>query len=184
MSVERLDDITIVQCNDTAERWHLLCRDGQWFGGPITNCSSASNQRTSLCRHHISLPASWVKKMGGAFTTNTAKFPLRRLWGAQNFDFALNFPQFFISVWKFSDKKKVFRQFFNTKKFWLNIRCPSLAHITTSQKQSKIWNLGPSGEYATDLIYTVFYKKDLFLFFHNLLKRWLIYTKFLTVVAE
>jgi len=33
-------------------------------------------------------------------------------------------------------------------------------------------------------LYTVFHKKDPFLFFHNLLKLWTIYVKFLPVVAE
>jgi len=40
MSVERHHDVTTVLCNQTGERWHVLCRDGQWFGAPLTNCSS------------------------------------------------------------------------------------------------------------------------------------------------
>ena len=40
MSVERVDDVTVVTCNITSERWHFLCKDGQWFGAPLTNCSS------------------------------------------------------------------------------------------------------------------------------------------------
>jgi len=34
------------------------------------------------------------------------------------------------------------------------------------------------------MFYTVFHKKDPFMFFHNLLKLWAIYMKFLPVVAE
>ena len=45
MSTERHHDVTTVLCNQTGERWHVLCRDGQWFGVPLTNCSSRREYR-------------------------------------------------------------------------------------------------------------------------------------------
>ena len=43
MSVERVDDVATVTCNETGERWHALCRHGRWFGAPLTNCTSQRN---------------------------------------------------------------------------------------------------------------------------------------------
>ena len=53
MSVERVGDVTTVTCNSTAERWHLLCRRGQWFGAPLTNCTT---RRTCIAHVYEACP--------------------------------------------------------------------------------------------------------------------------------
>ena len=39
----RSNDVTVVWCNTTGERWHLVCRNGRWIGGMPTNCSTGTS---------------------------------------------------------------------------------------------------------------------------------------------
>ena len=49
MSAERTDDVTTVTCNATGERWHFLCRRRQWYGTPLTNCTTRRTYNTTVC---------------------------------------------------------------------------------------------------------------------------------------
>ena len=46
MTAERVFDITTVTCNSTGERWHFVCRRGEWYGAPLTNCTSGQHTYT------------------------------------------------------------------------------------------------------------------------------------------
>ena len=72
--------------------------------------------------------ASWVKKGGAGscnFSTDSSKFPTRKITGAQNFNFAPKFfqnggfsaPNLVSSEEFFFDKKKIFGQFSDSPKF-------------------------------------------------------------------
>ena len=49
MSAERTEDVTTVTCNATGERWHFLCRRRQWYGAPLTNCTTRRTYNTTVC---------------------------------------------------------------------------------------------------------------------------------------